>query len=341
MKPTLKHPLISLALSACLLSTTPTEAAHTMHEDAEATVVILMFDGVQIIDFAAPYEVFGQARFNVYTVSADGGPVTTAMGLKVDVDASLADAPEADIVVVPGGNVQAAQGDAQTIAWLQNRGESASQVLSVCNGSFILGEAGLLAGASATTFHRLFDAFEEENPDVQLVRDQRWVDNGRVVTSAGLSSGIDASLHTVAEVLGERRARSIALHLEYDWSPDPSAEHGFVRGTMADRHIRMPEQDFRFPEGTVVDTVLKLGDTEHWEIEYEVDSPWGPEELLAHLAAVASEDPALEVLAGDSGLATGWRYESVHGGRWELRYEAEPAPAGESYRVIARLSPAG
>lgn len=324
-----------IALLALLGLNAPTQAAHMMHEDAEATVAILMFDGVQIIDFAAPYEVFGQAHFNVYTVSAGGGTVSTAMGLSVNVDYGFEDAPAADIILVPGGDVDEVRTHEPTLSWLRERTSASDQILSVCTGSFILADSGLLDGGKATTFHRAFDNFEQQYPDVTLVRDQRWVDSGRIVTSAGLASGIDASLHVVAERLGERRARAIALHLEYDWSP----EQGFVRGLMADRHIRMPVQDFEFPEGTEIDTVIQLGDKEHWEIEYEVDSPWNPERLVAHIRKVAEQDPALTMLASDSPLTTGWRYESKYGGEWALRLGAEHATDDGSFRVMAKLSP--
>ena len=313
--------------------TTPTGAAHMMHDDAAVTVAILMFDGVQIIDFAAPYEVFGQAHFNVYTVSVDGSPVTTAMGLSVNVDHDFAGAPPAQIILVPGGDVDEAQHDDATLQWLRERSTAADQVMSVCTGSFIVAQAGLLDGRSATTFHRAFDNFEKAFPEITVVRDQRWVDTGQVVTSAGLASGIDAALHVVAQHLGERRARSIAMHLEYDWSP----EEGFVRGLMADRHLRLPAEPFEFPEGTEIRTTSQVGDAQHWEIDYHVKSSWDAQALIAHLAARAAADDALTVIDTGSPLATGWRYASAHGGQWRLLLQATPAEGGEGFQVRAQL----
>jgi putative intracellular protease/amidase len=153
----------------------------------DVTVAILMFDGVQIIDYAAPYEVFAQAGFTVYTVSKDGRPVKAAQGLKSDVDHSFATAPAARIVVVPGGSVHDAQRDAELIAWLRKQSASAEHVMSVCTGSFILGSAGLLDGHAATTFHAAFDEMQRQFPKTRILRDQRWVDAGKVVTSAGLA----------------------------------------------------------------------------------------------------------------------------------------------------------
>lgn len=207
-------------------------------DGADTSVAILMFDGVQIIDFAAPFEVFGQAGFEVFTVSRDGGQITTAMNLSVNTDYDLAGAPIADIILVPGGSVHAAMSDEAILAWLTERSGQARHVLSVCTGAYILAGSGLLDGQRATTFHRALDDFAQQFPKVDTVRDQRWVDNGRIVTAAGLASGIDAALHVVARVQGVERARTVALHLEYDWSPD----EGFVRARLADRYLRWPEQ---------------------------------------------------------------------------------------------------
>ena len=320
------------ALAAAAL-TAPAVAENEV-EGATTTVGILMFDGVQIIDFAAPYEVFGQARFNVYTVSADGEPVTTAMGLSVNVDYGFDDAPAADILLVPGGDVDATRAHAPTLAWLRARSAPAEQVLSVCTGAFILADAGLLDGGRATTFHRSFDYFAQEFPEVALVRDQRWVESGEVVTSAGLASGVDAALHVVATRLGERKARAIALHLEYDWDPD----QGFVRGLMADRHLRMPSAPLQLPDGTDIDTLLAVGDEAMWDVEYRVTSPWSPAQLVAHLTELAQADGALTVIDTEDPLTTAWHYE-MDGEPWTLRFAAQRAGDDGAYALKAELRP--
>ena len=128
-------------------------AAYAEKQEADRiAVMILMFDGVQVIDFAAPYEVFGQAGFDVRTVSRDGKAVKTAMNLSVNVDHGFADEVRADVVVVPGGNVHEAAQDAATLAWIRKHAGNARQVLSICTGSDILAATGLLDGQSATTF---------------------------------------------------------------------------------------------------------------------------------------------------------------------------------------------
>jgi len=296
-------------------------------------VAILMFDGVQIIDFAAPYEVFEQAGFSVYTVSKEGKQVTATQGLKTLVDHSFTSAPAANIVVVPGGHIHDAEKDAATLEWIRKQAGPADHVLSVCTGSFILGSTGLLDGKSATTFHRAFDGMAKQFPKVHIVSDQRWVDSGELVTSAGLASGIDASLHVVAEVRGIKAARSVAMNLEYDWKP----EQGFVRGKMADRYLRLPTT-FNPPAGTKVVPVTSLGDTRAWEIEYALESQLTPEALFAQIREHARKDPALTVDEKVGPRQVAWEYPDESGGRWRVTTDAIDGPAPGRFSVVVRLA---
>jgi putative intracellular protease/amidase len=325
----------SLAMLPLLLAlSVPAGATDPAADDPKKTIVaMLMFDGVQIIDYAAPYEVFSQVGFTVYTVSREGKMVTAAQGLKSQVDHSYASAPQADIVVVPGGDVHHIEHDEATLAWLRKQASAADHVMSVCTGSFILGRSGLLDGASATTFHRSFDAMEKEFPRVKVVRDQRWVDAGKVVTSSGLASGIDTSLHVVAEMRGLKTARSIAMQLEYDWDP----EAGFVRGKFADRHARLP-RTLDLPPGTRIDEELSLGDTRTWETVYRVESPLGPEKLFELLAAQARLDTAFEVTSPAPNQMA-WEYDSPLGGRWQFSFVANTSDPPDRYRITGTLTP--
>ena len=296
-------------------------------------VAILMFDGVEIIDFAGPYEVFGQAGFDVYTVSREGKAVKTAMNLSVNVDHSFADAPAADIILVPGGDVETAANDEATRAWLLRSAATAAQVMSVCTGSDILAGTGLLDGKQATTFHQHFDHMAKNFPKVTVVRDQRWVQSGKLVTSAGLASGIDTALHVVANLRGVDKARSVALHLEYQWSP----ETGFVRGLMADQYMRMPEKPLAFDDGTRVAQLTSLGDAKYWETAYRIESPKTPAEFIAHVRTLAAEDKALHVLALPDPRQLAWEYTAERGGQWRLSLKAEDKQADGSYRVVAQV----
>ena len=324
----------SLALLPLLFSPLAL-GAEAMPEDPKKTVVaILMFDGVQIIDYAAPYEVFSQVGFNIYTVSKDGQAVKASQGLKSQVDHSYASAPQADIVVVPGGDVHGIERDAATLAWVRKQAAGADHVMSVCTGSFILGHSGLLDGGSATTFHRSFDTMQKEFPKVKIVRDQRWVDAGKVVTSSGLASGIDTSLHVVAELRGTKVARSVAMQLEYDWSP----EAGFVRGKFADRNFRLPAT-LRMPEGTQVSEVTSLGDTRSWEVVYLIESALGPEKFLETVNAQARQDKDFTVKPMAAPSQVAWEYDSPFGGRWNLSFVANTSDPSDRYRITGTLTP--
>jgi putative intracellular protease/amidase len=293
-----------------------------------------MFDGVEIIDFAGPYEVFGQAGFDVYTVSADGGPVTTAMNLSVNVDHDFASAPEADILLVPGGNVRAASQDPRTIEFVKKYAGTADHVLSVCTGSFVLAATGLLDGKSATTFHRSFDSMARAYPTVEIVRDRRWVDTGKLVTSAGLSSGIDAALHVVAEVHGIDYARTVALTLEYDWQPGD--REGFIRGLLADTHLLMPA-NLDFPDGTHVHPVLSSGDERRWRSEFSVTSALPREAFIERLRTLAAADTSLTVAPGVAGDSVSWQHTDA-AGRWTQTLTTGDAAHGGDFTLIAELT---
>ncbi len=181
-------------------------------------VAILIFPNVQIMDFAAPFEVFGQAGFNVFTVASSKATLETSLGLKVTPKYSLVEHPKPDIIVIPGGREFSEPVNSGEIEWLRQYGAEVEHVLSICCGAVEIGRAGLLDGLSATTHHNYYKDLEEYAPNVTIVTDKRWVDNGRVVTSGGLCSGIDGALHVVSKIKGVDEALRIAKWLEYTWS---------------------------------------------------------------------------------------------------------------------------
>lgn len=260
-------------------------AANAPESRPTVRVGIVLFDGVQIIDFSGPYEVFGTAGFGVVTVSPDGKPVKTAMGLTVTPDASFANAPAFDVLLIPGGDVADAQRDPRVLDFIRQRSEPAKQVLSVCTGAFILGATGLLDGKKATTFTPRIDGLAKAFPKIDVIRDVRWADNGKLVTSAGLSSGIDAALHVVAKIRGTDEARTTAFHLEYDWKPDG----GFVRSRFADRYLM--KQSFQaaveWPKDANFDEYVSAGDMDRWNLRYHVVSSTPAADLMARLDAGA------------------------------------------------------
>jgi putative intracellular protease/amidase/DNA-directed RNA polymerase subunit RPC12/RpoP len=198
------------------------EKTEGMKQAAEkpVTVAILLFNGVEIIDYSGPWEVFGAAGFVVHTVAAGTGPIKTVFGQKVIPDYTLENCPPADIVLIPGGGISVAINDSRVISWIQARAKESRYVVSVCNGAFLVAKAGLLDGLSATTTRGLIGQLAKSAPKTKVVRDQRYVDNGKVITTAGLSAGIDGALHVVSKILGKEAAHAVAFGLEYKWDAE-------------------------------------------------------------------------------------------------------------------------
>jgi putative intracellular protease/amidase/DNA-directed RNA polymerase subunit RPC12/RpoP len=284
----------------------------------ERRVAILIFDGVQIIDYTGPYEVFGQGGYRVFTVAEDKRPLKTAMGMTVVPEYSFADAPQADVLVVPGGSVEGPTRSAATIAWVKERNAANQQTLSVCNGAFILAKAGLLDGLSATTFAGLIDALREAAPKTKVVSDKRFVDNGHIVTSAGLSSGIDGALHVIEKLRGLGTAQATAVHMEYDWRPDS----GYARAALADRLI----PPVRLGDDSKLTILRTLGDRDHWDIAVAVQTPMTPEAILAEAdeALSAAHWTRGKTTPTAHGTATAWTRKDADAGSWTGRLTLEP-----------------
>jgi transcriptional regulator GlxA family with amidase domain len=191
-------------------------------------VAILIFDEVEVLDFCGPFEVFGVAGrsddprpFNVYTVAEKAGPVLARNALSINPHYTLADCPPPDILLVPGGyGTRRVMGDFELTAWVAAQAESSQLTLSVCTGALVLAKAGLLAGLEATTHHGAFDELRTAAPDAIVREDRRFVDNGEVILSAGISAGIDMSLYVVGRLLGVDKAVETARYMEYDWAPE-------------------------------------------------------------------------------------------------------------------------
>lgn len=186
-------------------------------------VAILLFDDVEVLDFAGPFEVFSVTAeinpdelFHVYTVAEEKKPILTRNGLSVNPDYTLSDCPQPDVLIVPGGQgTRKAMKDAKILDWVQHTANEAELVLSVCTGSLVLGAAGLLDGLRITTHHQAFDLLREVAPGAEVVEDQRFVDSGRAITSGGISAGIDMCLYVVGKLLGGDYKAKTAAYMEY------------------------------------------------------------------------------------------------------------------------------
>lgn len=193
-------------------------------------VAIFIHEGVELLDFSGPGEVFRAAghgsAFRVYTVAASARPVTSGGFVTVTPEYTFANCPRPDVLVIPGGQTELPLGDPATIEWITKTSRDAEVTLSVCTGAFLLAKAGLLDGRGATTHWSAIDELRDAAPKARVVGDVRYVDSGRVVTAAGVSAGIDGSLHVVERLLGPAAARETARYMDYRWDGEPDGRTG-------------------------------------------------------------------------------------------------------------------
>ena len=188
---------------------------------------VVLFDGFEELDAIGPWEVLSawtrqwpQDGWSVTTISPAGGAVRAAKGLVVTAEHSWADAPPLAALVYPGGQGTRAQlTDRSTLDWVRARRADVPLLTSVCTGALVLAAAGLLNGRPATTHWASMDTLAELDPTVQVRPDERFVDDGDVVTAAGVSAGIDMALHLVARLAGVERAREVRRYIQYDPAP--------------------------------------------------------------------------------------------------------------------------
>ncbi len=187
------------------------------------TVAILLFDDVEVLDFAGPFEVFGVAGgahdlYRVITVAESRRPVLARNALSVNPAFDFASMPHADILLVPGGaGTRREKLRPEMLAFIRARAAAADLVISVCSGALLLARAGLLAGCHATTHRGALAELALDEPCCVVLPEARVVDNGKFVLSAGISMGIEACLYAVASEHGEAVAGATAAYMEYDW----------------------------------------------------------------------------------------------------------------------------
>jgi putative intracellular protease/amidase len=305
-------------LSALLVLAAMPAAGLGPKDGGMKNAAILLFQGVQIIDYTGPWEVLGHAyvegrpAFRIYSVAESTTPIETAMGMTVIPSYTLDRAPEPDVIVVPGGNVDTALESPAVLRWVKQNAARADVVLSVCNGAFILARAGLLDGLEATTFAGMIDELKEAAPRTKVVRDKRFVDNGRIVTAAGLSSGIDGALHIIEKLYGKGTAQVAAVGMEYDWRP----ESGWARASLADRHLSPAFEAIReYPRRVV----SHEGTRDRWATSWRITNAASAQALLERMDRAFADHPGWKKQGPGS-----WRYEG-DAGRWTETTRVEPA----------------
>jgi len=191
-------------------------------------VAILIFDEVEVLDFCGPFEVFGvtglrngdERPFHVYTVAESAGPVIARNGLSVNPAFTIENCPAPDLLLVPGGQGTRKQIHNSTLVnWVKSKAEQVELLLSVCTGALVLAKAGLLEGLRATTHYAAVEELRALAPHTELLPTERYVDNGKIILSAGVSAGIDMSLYVVSRLLGKEQALETARHMQYVYWP--------------------------------------------------------------------------------------------------------------------------
>jgi transcriptional regulator GlxA family with amidase domain len=192
-------------------------------------VLVTLFDDVDALDFCGPLEVFaitgqratGPVPFTVTTAAERRTPpITTRSGLRVTPYYTFSDAIQADILIVPGGlGARHECSNPAMVEFIQLQAAKAEIVMSVCAGALILGAAGLLDGLNATTHQGAIEDLISLAPNTCVVTGTRFIDSGKIITSAGSSTGIDAALYVVQRLFGPASARETAHHMEYSWAP--------------------------------------------------------------------------------------------------------------------------
>ncbi|MBD3003700.1 DJ-1/PfpI family protein [Streptomyces sp. 5-10] len=198
-----------------------------MAQEDTRKIGILLFPDVEELDAIGPWEVlaywtrnFAEDGWQVFCFSADGNPVTCAKGLTVEAHHAMADLPALDVLLHPGGQGTRPQlADDQHLEWVRAQRRSVPLMTSVCTGSLVYAAAGLLAGRPATTHWASLDRLAELDPTIDVRPGERFVDDGDLITSAGVSAGIDMALHLVARLASPERARQVRRGIQYDPRP--------------------------------------------------------------------------------------------------------------------------
>lgn len=281
-------------------------------------VAILIFDGVQIIDYTGPFEVFGSNGFRVFTIAESRDTITTSHRMKVIPSYTFEDHPKPDIIVIPGGNVPHSPGSRDPrVKWMKEQYNDSLRYLSVCNGSFLLAATGLLDGKDATTTAGMIDHLGHFARKSNIVFDRRFTQSGNIFTSGGFMAGIDGALAVVEDMDGHAAAQSLANNLEYNWQP----ESGYARAKMADLAISQ-YLDVN-PPLFDRDILEYEGDESSWKAVYKIRRNESLQEFSDQLRDVANMydwEPSLQkrenerdecIYLFEDGLNRKWKLQSI------------------------------
>jgi len=303
-------------------------------------VAVLIYNGTEIIDFAGPWEAFGTAGFLVHTVAATAEPHTMVFGQKIVPDYTFLNNPKADVLLVPGGGYGEAINTPGLLDWVKKNSEEVSHVISVCTGALILGKAGLLDGLNATVTYGMEDELARYAPRAKVVSPRRFVDAGKIITTAGLTSGIDGALHLIEKMTSAGDAESVALNMEYNWSPDSQ----YSRAGLADRYLpdglRFGRPRLRGAQATMISTT---GDTTRWETRILVSDPKTQKDIIdlltQRLEANKSYAQKVSIAGRPNPSEVRWTFFDEQSHKWIGLASAEAAPeAKDKFVLLLKVS---
>jgi transcriptional regulator GlxA family with amidase domain len=224
--------LASVATADAFANDAPASGGSTANAETAApakarTVGILLYRDFELLDVCGPAEMFGNLgkRLRVVMVAERKGPITSKQGPKLVADYDFESCPPLDLIMVPGGFGTFTQmNNHEVLDWLRQRAPQAEIVMSVCSGASILAKAGLLDGRPATTNKQYYRICTSAGPKVKWQKEARWVDDGPIVTSSGVSAGMDMAIHVIARLYGADVAQKVADGTEYQWHRDPHVD---------------------------------------------------------------------------------------------------------------------
>lgn len=191
------------------------------------TLAALVFPGFETLDYFGPIEMLGGfgKETQIITVAKGSDPVLSCHGQRIVIDKTIYEKNDYDLLFVPGGDVALHEGeDEELLQWIREVSANAERVMGVCTGTILLGMAGVLDGRKATTNKQDFIKTVHHAPQVEWVKEARWVEDGKFFTSSGVSAGMDMALAVMADLFGEEMAEQLALGCEYEWHKDASRD---------------------------------------------------------------------------------------------------------------------
>lgn len=282
-------------------------------QEDRPNVAILVYDGVQVIDHAVPFEVFGQFSLNnVYLVAADRDPISTYMGMQVVPNYSFADAPMPDVLVLPGGDAGEAQSNQDIVAWVDRIADEAEHVLTICTGIFFLAENNILSGKQITTWYDRQEELQRMVPEAEVVSDRVVVESGKLVSSAGL--GVDGALRVLTHLHGKAWTEVVRLNMEHQPIPD---EHHVPRAELAD--MKLPGAVYSAFPWRDAELLRYEGDRDHWNMDWRFNSGEPLDSLIEQFRGALDSEDNWNIVSDETsrdGWASQWTIEGTGESGW-------------------------